>query len=195
MMFRCLCLMLSLSPVFVWADWIVDEAQSHVGFASVKNEIIAENHHFTRVTGKVNRDGQADIKIELASVETIIPIRNDRMRKLLFEVERYPIASVSSRLQLDAMTVLAVGESKTITLEMMLNLHGDQLLKSVPVRVTRTGQTNFEVSSLGPILIHAEQFSLTAGIARLKEIAGLQSIDLMVPVSFHLRFVQSADQD
>ncbi len=189
MMMRSLWLMLTVVPLLASADWVVDGAQSHVGFASVKNEVIAENHQFTAVSGRVGDDGQAEVQIELASVATGIPIRDERMRELLFEVERYPLATVTAQLPMDELTQLAAGESKDVRLDMTIKLHGDALLKPVPVRVTRITQGGFEVSTRGPILIHAAQFSLAAGIGRLQEIAGLKSIDWMVPVTFNLRLV------
>ena len=61
------------------------------------------------------------------------------------------------------------------------------------VKVLRSGSNSFDVSSLNPIVIHASQFSLAEGVESLRKVAGLQSIDLMVPVSFDLRFAGSVE--
>ncbi len=193
MMLRCLLLVLGFAPVLVGADWVVDGEESYVGFASVKNEVIAENHQFPRVSGRVSRDGLAEVQIELARVDTLIPIRDERLRVLLFEVDRYPLARVKAQLPLAEL--LAAGESSSLNVPLRISLHGDEVLQAAGVRVTRIGQGSFEVSSLGPILIHAAQFSLVAGVERLRAIAGLEAIDLMVPVTFSLRFVPAAEQD
>ena len=182
-----ICLMTS---VHVLGAWVIDPAGSYVGFASVKNDLIAENHSFTDVTGIIEESGNAKIAIALASVETLIPIRNERMRAILFEVAQYPHLTVTSNLNLDDFTNLGLGESETDNIILGVNLHGTDLAKNVLVKVTRSSDTSYEVTSLGPIVIHASQFALPDGVESLRKIAGLQSIDLMVPVTFDLRWVK-----
>ena len=178
------------TPVHVLAGWVIDPEGSYVGFASVKNDLIAENHSFTQITGAIEDSGDANIVIALASVETLIPIRNDRMQAILFEVVQYPDVTVTANLDLDEFTSLGLGESKTDTILLGVNLHGTDLSKNVLVKVTRSSNNAYEVTSLGPIIIHASQFALSDGLESLRKIAGLQSIDLMVPVTFDLRLVK-----
>ena len=182
-----ICLMTS---VHVLAGWVVDPKGSYVGFASVKNDLIAENHSFTQITGTIEDSGDANIVIALASVETLIPIRNERMQAILFEVAQYPDVTVTANLDLDEFTSLGLGESKTDTILLGVNLHGTDLSKNVLVKVTRSSDNAYEVTSLGPIVIHASQFALSDGLESLRKVAGLQSIDLMVPVTFDLRLVK-----
>jgi hypothetical protein len=178
------------TSVHVLAGWVIDPEGSYVGFASVKNDLIAENHSFTQITGAIEDSGDANIVIALASVETLIPIRNDRMQAILFEVVQYPDVTVTANLDLDEFTSLGLGESKTDTILLGVNLHGTDLSKNVLVKVTRSSNNAYEVTSLGPIIIHASQFALSDGLESLRKIAGLQSIDLMVPVTFDLRLVK-----
>ena len=178
------------TSVHVLAGWVIDPEGSYVGFASVKNDLLAENHSFTLITGTIEDSGDANIVIALASVETLIPIRNDRMQAILFEVVQYPDVTVTANLDLDEFTSLGLGESKTDTILLGVNLHGTDLSKNVLVKVTRSSNNAYEVTSLGPIIIHASQFALSDGLESLRKIAGLQSIDLMVPVTFDLRLVK-----
>ena len=178
------------TSVNVLAGWMVDPEGSYVGFASVKNDLIAENHSFTQIAGTIEDSGELQIVIALASVETLIPIRNQRMQSILFEVGQYPDATVTGKLNLGEFTDLGLGESKTDTIPIGVNLHGTDLSKNVLVKVTRSSESAFEVSSLGPIVIHASQFALSDGLESLRKVAGLQSIDLMVPVTFDLRLVR-----
>ena len=178
------------TSVHVLAGWVIDPEGSYVGFASVKNDLIAENHSFTQITGAIEDSGDANIVIALASVETLIPIRNERMQAILFEVVQYPDVTVTANLDLDEFTSLGLGESKTDTILLGVNLHGTDLSKNVLVKVTRSSNNAYEVTSLGPIIIHASQFALSDGLESLRKIAGLQSIDLMVPVTFDLRLVK-----
>jgi len=183
-----ICLMTS---AHVLGAWIIDPEGSYVGFASVKNDLIAENHRFTDVTGIIEESGNAKIVIALASVETLIPIRNERMRTILFEVAQHPHLTVTSNLNLGDFTSLGLGESETDNIILGVNLHGTDLSKNVLVKVTRSSDASYEVTSLGPIVIHASQFALSDGLEALRKVAGLQSIDLMVPVTFDLKFVES----
>ena len=183
-----ICLMTS---AHVLAGWVIDPDGSYVGFASVKNDLIAENHSFTNVTGTIEDSGNAKIVIALASVETLIPIRNERMQAILFEVAQYPEVTVTANLNLDGFTSLGLGESDTDTILLDVNLHGTNLSKNVLVKVIRSSDTSYEITSLGPIVIHASQFALSDGLESLRKVAGLQSIDLMVPVTFDLRMVRS----
>jgi hypothetical protein len=178
------------TSVHVLAGWVIDPEGSYVGFASVKNDLIAENHSFTQITGTIEDSGDANIVIALASVETLIPIRNERMQAILFEVAQYPDVTVTANLDLDEFTSLGLGESKTDTILLGVNLHGTDLSKNVLVKVTRSSDNSYEVTSLGPIVIHASQFALSDGLESLRKVAGLQSIDLMVPVTFDLRLVK-----
>ena len=178
------------SSAYVHAGWVLDPEGSYVGFASVKNDLIAENHSFTQITGAIEDSGDANIVIALASVETLVPIRNERMQAILFEVMQYPDVTVTANLDLDEFTSLGLGESKTETILLGVNLHGTDLSKNVLVKVTRSSDNAYEVTSLGPIVIHASQFALSDGLESLRKIAGLQSIDLMVPVTFDLRLVK-----
>ena len=178
------------TSVHVLAGWMIDPEGSYVGFASVKNDLIAENHSFTQITGTIDDSGDANIVIALASVETLIPIRNERMQAILFEVAQYPDVTVTANLDVDVFTRLGLGESKTDTILLGVNLHGTDLSKNVLVKVTRSSDKSYEVTSLGPIVIHASQFALSDGLESLRKVAGLQSIGLMVPVTFDLRWVK-----
>ena len=178
-----------MGSVFVFAGWEVDPTGSHIGFASVKNDLIAENHTFTEVTGRVSVAGEANIKVTLASVETLIPLRNERMQTMLFNIAKFPQATITSEVPVNELSLMATGESSVLDIELLIALHGKELKKSVPVKVTSIGDNGFDVSSLGPIILHASQFALSDSVDALRKIAGLQSIDLMVPVTFDLRLL------
>ena len=181
------CLTASINAL---AGWVIDPAGSYVGFASVKNGLIAENHSFKQITGTIEDSGVANIAVTLSSVETLIPIRNERLQSMLFKVAQYPFLTVTANLDLEEFTSLELGKSKTDTILLGVNLHGMDLVKNVLVKVTRSSSDSYEVTSLGPVVIHASQFALSDGVESLRKVAGLQSIDLMVPVTFDLRWVK-----
>src|SRR5262249_22058261 len=73
-------------------DWVLDPRQSHLYMQTEKGDHIVEKHEFTSIAGNVSRTGDASLKIDLATLETGIDIRNVRMRFLLFETFKFPTA-------------------------------------------------------------------------------------------------------
>jgi len=86
-LYYCAALILSLcasSKVFAHYDLVASD--SSVNFLSTKNVNITESHSFDRLSGNLSSTGELSIEIDLTSVNTIIPIRNERMQKMLFNV-------------------------------------------------------------------------------------------------------------
>ncbi|HEY4406479.1 MAG TPA: flagellar motor protein MotB, partial [Xanthobacteraceae bacterium] len=79
-------------------DWVLDPRQSHLYLQTEKGEGIVEKHEFTAITGNVSRSGDAMLKIDLATLETGIDLRNVRMRFLLFETFKFPSAEITAKL-------------------------------------------------------------------------------------------------
>jgi len=160
-----------------------------VGFASVKNKTIAENHRLSGLTGSVGSDGEALVSIDLATVETLVPIRNERIREILFEVANFPSATIQTKLDMDQINSISSGETEGLRIPLSIGLKSIKISKSVMVKVVRSGENIYDVASADPVMIRASDFSLLDGVKTLKEMAGLQSIEPVVPVTFNLRFV------
>jgi len=169
------------------ASWALDEGASSVHFVTAKNAVIAETHEFLAVSGAVDA-GEAAVTIALGSVETLIPIRNERMREMLFEVASFPEATLTAPVGQGRLEALAPGESVEQRLSGTLALKGQSIPLELAVRVSRQGTDAVRVESLGPVMVSAEQLGLAPGVEALRAIAGLNSITPMVPVSFSLLF-------
>lgn len=180
-----LCLSLFCSQSF--AAWVLDNAQSRLHFISTKKEHISEVHQFTQLSGNLSDDGQLSVEITLASVETGIDIRNQRMREKLFMVELMPTASLSASLPASLLS-LAPGESTMATVSAELTLNGQSKNIAVEVRVSRLSAHTLLADSVKPILLNAADYKLAEGVNVLKELAGLPAISLNVPVNFNLSF-------
>ncbi len=173
------------------AHWSLDNEASSLSFVTVKAEHIAEVHTFDRLTGTIDDSGDVEITIELASVNTMIPIRNERMQEMLFETNMFPQATISGMINLDALTDMAAGASIARQIDFELALHGQTVALAANVQITRTGE-GVVVSTLKPIVVQSDAFSLTAGVEKLREVAGLPSISRAVPVSFTVVFEQGS---
>jgi polyisoprenoid-binding protein YceI len=173
------------------AAWTLDNDDSLLSFLSIKASDIAEVHHFTSLSGAVEDDGGAIVEIQLADVETMIPIRNERMQELLFEVKVFPVATITTTVDLNAITALEPGTFTLITAEVLLDLHGEAAPLIVDLRVTRLSEGRFSVASEQPVIVNAGMFNLVDGIEALREVAGLPNISKAVPVTFTLVFDRS----
>ena len=71
-------LSLTMAPP-VFSDWQLKTEHSSLSFTSVKNGTITESHQVTGLSGFVSQSGSTAITIDLSSVETGIPIRNERL--------------------------------------------------------------------------------------------------------------------
>ena len=171
------------------AHWSLDNDASSLSFVTVKAEHVAEAHTFDSLSGTIGDDGGVEISIELASVNTMIPIRNERMQEMLFETNLFPDATISGSINLDALTGMDAGSSVARQIDFELSLHGQNVALAADVQITRTGE-GVIVSTLKPIVVMADSFSLAAGVEKLREVAGLPGISRAVPVSFTVVFEQ-----
>ena len=167
---------------------VLNNERSTVQFVSIKNSLIAETHRFTSVSGFLSEGDRAQVQINLASVETAIPIRNERMREHLFDVARFATANVSVPLVEHASADLRRGESETRDVSVTLDLHGNTSELNTSVTVFRRRDGGLTVQSVAPVTVNASSFELTEGIEKLRELAGLSVISQAVPVSFVLNF-------
>ncbi|MCW8193591.1 YceI family protein [Proteobacteria bacterium 005FR1] len=173
---------------FAHAQWTLDGSKSRLSFVTTKAVNVGEVHQFDRVSGSVDEAGQAELRIDLASVNTAIPIRDERIRKLLFETNRFPDAVLSTRVPMDELAKLKAGEMKPLTLEGDLGIRGISAPVSSSVDVIKLADGSLQVVSRAPVLVNAADLKLLEGVEKLREIAGLPSIGQNVAVSFQLNF-------
>jgi polyisoprenoid-binding protein YceI len=175
---------LLLSPVAL-ADWTLDNELSRVNFVSVKKNTIGEAHYFKEVSGLLTDSGSFNVDINLASVETLIPIRNERMAKHLFKTNLFPTLNLSADLSKELPTI-KVGKSQIIKIAADITLNNITKKMLIEVLATRHNNENIVVSSFMPVIVSPTDFNLTAGIETLQALAKLPSITHSVPVSFTL---------
>ncbi len=171
------------------AHWSLDNDASELSFVTVKAEHIAEVHTFEMLSGTIGDSGDVEITIELASVNTMIPIRNERMQAMLFETNLFPEATITGNVDIEALAALDPGSMQTMQVEIELSLHGASSSLSTDLMVVRT-EEGLVASTLKPVIVTAESVGLVAGVEQLREVAGLPSISRAVPVSFTVVFEQ-----
>lgn len=178
---------LSLSSITAYAiDWVVDGHDSQLNFVSIKKSNIAEVHEFKQLQGSYDSQGQFILDIDLASVDTHISVRDDRMKDYLFEVSKFSTAKITAKIDTDLIDAIAEGASERFTVDANLDLHGVIKPLTLDVIVTRLVGAKLSVVSVKPVIINADDFALASGINKLMELASLPSISKAVPVSFYL---------
>jgi polyisoprenoid-binding protein YceI len=178
--------LLVAGPCF--ASWSLDNDASQVSFVSVKAGDAGEVHRFNEISGALAGDGNASVTIQLASVDTLIPLRDERMRELLFETNVFPTASLTTGIDMDVLNAIEPGGSIDVVAEIMLDIRGKQVPITTEMIVARLGDHRLMVSSRKPVIVNAASVDLVGGIEALRAVANLPSISKAVPVSFVLTF-------
>lgn len=172
------------------ANWQLSNEKSEFNFVTTKKIDGSEIHQFTQLKGNISAKGEATLKIDLTSVETNIPIRNERMQKFLFETDLFPQALFTATIDQQKVEKLKVGETATMELTGELNLHGLSQTISTQVQVIKLKTNELLVNSVKPVIVQAKAFNLVAGVEKLKTLAVLPSINHSVPVTFSLYYAK-----
>ncbi len=168
--------------------WHLLPAQSHLSFISIKKNTIIETHSFGKLSGAVGVDGVVDINISLDSVETNIDIRNERMRTYLFETDTFPLATISTKIDMASFAAMPIGGRMNFSQDIVVNMHGKSAGFDVDFIVTRLGINKVAVDSRNPVVLDIEDFALQDGVEKLRELASLPSITPAISVNFSLAF-------
>lgn len=166
--------------------WTLNPAQSNLSFGSVKNDYIGEVHSFTALSGTVSDAGIVSVDVDLTSVQTNIDIRNERMMEFVFEAAQ--TANLSAEIDMAAMDAMAVGDMATMDAFGNLSLLNEDIPVDVPLFVVRVAQDKVLVTSNGMLMLATDDIGVDGGIDMLQELAGLDAITRVTPVTLRLVF-------
>jgi hypothetical protein len=162
-------------------SWILNKEYSLISITTTKNSSVSEVSEFTAFTGSINASGYFEISIKLDSLETNIPIRNERIQEHLFESHIFPTADIHTQLKPEDL------EIGVHTISFDADIHGLSSILTAEFMVVE--QFDNKIITLHkPLIINANTFALEKGIAKLKNLALLQSIAVTVPVHLILTF-------
>ena len=94
-----------------YAQWELVNNESTVNYVSIKKSKVGEVNGFKQLKGSIASNGKMSVNIDLGSVETNVPVRNERMKSMLFDVASFPAATVSATLDPNALKKMKVGET------------------------------------------------------------------------------------
>lgn len=169
--------------------WTLDSGSSKLAFGSIKFNDFGEVHSFKSIDGTVDAAGKVEIGVDLASVETLIDIRNERMIEHVFK--NAPRATISAQIDLDSLKQTAVGDSSVIETEGTLNLLGVEVPLDAELFVLRLSEDRVMVTTDSMVFLSTADAEIDPGVDKLKELAGLDIIARAVPVTMRLMFEAS----
>jgi polyisoprenoid-binding protein YceI len=168
------------------SSWVLDPTVSSVSFGSIKNDYIGESHTFGEMSGTVSADGEVTIELGLGSVETMIEKRNERIINHVFA--NAPSAVITAKLDMDQLANLALGASHILTTSGNLSFLGQDNEIEASFFVIRLSDDKVMVTTNGMIMLSTTDVGIDVGIDKLQELAGLDSITRVSPVTMRLIF-------
>ena len=172
------------------ADWSVNSAQSSLNFVSVKNDVVAETHSFKDLTGSLTETGEFSVTIPALTVDTAIPIRNERILEHVLAAKQYATITAKGKVDSKVLAGLKTGDSVVVDQALDLTLLTQTQSLSAKVKVTKASDSQLIVTTVAPIMLDVNKFQLNAGVEKLRELAGLKAISPLVPTTFSLVLVK-----
>ena len=152
--------------------------------------MIGESNSFKTISGSIDDSGHISIDIDLASVDTQLELRDERMRDIVFKVAINPYAKLTGDMNLQVHNDQEVGTSRVIEATIGLELVGEKIDHDVMLVVTRLSENKVMVTPHGVIFIDADDYELLDALEELRVLAGLDTIESVVPMSFYLTFTK-----
>jgi len=183
-------LTVSAQESLLTGGWRLDPESSTINFQSVKNGSKVETSSFANFNGSLDESGEATILVELNSVDTEVDLRNVRMRFLFFETFRFPVATVSARVEEATLQTLQEKRRLQLPVEFSLDLHGIEQTLTVDTTLTQFAEDKISITSASPVTVAADQFELMEGIMKLQDAADVKILP-SGSVSFDLTFFRN----
>lgn len=187
---RKLAVALALVAGSAQANWQLDNQQSSLKFVTVKNDVVAETHSLKQLSGQLGADGSFSVNIDVAGLDTLIPIRNERMLEHLFKAAQFPAIKASGKVDITAVNQLNNGASFTTNLPLQLTITGITQTVNANIKVVKLSDQKLLAFTEAPVSVKAADFQLEAGVKTLQELAKLNRIELVVPVTFQVTFAK-----
>lgn len=167
--------------------WKTVGDESLIAFGSIKKDTVGEVHTFDALSGTVNEKGAVSLSIELASVETNIDIRNERMIEHVFKAAD-AVAELKGEIDFDEVHDLEVGATTVVDFEGTLGLAGVSADVEVELFVARLSEDRVLVTTSDMIMLSTADLGIDAGVDKLMELASLPGITRVTPVSVRMVF-------
>jgi polyisoprenoid-binding protein YceI len=172
--------------------WTIAQDQSNITFVTTKAGQagvggIAETQTFKRFSGGIDAQGKVTLAIDLASVDTGVEIRDERLRTMLWNVKATPQAVFAAQLPAEALNRINSSTGVTMDVEGQLQMAGQTKPVKAKLRVNRLNNDQLQVVTLAPILVNANDYGIRNGVEAMREVMGLNFLASSAPVSFTIQ--------
>ena len=173
------------------AAYRIDTAQSAINFVTMKAGQpgvggVGEVQRFSRFVGGMDASGRVNFDVDLASVETGVEIRDERLRTMLFNVKATPRATFAAQIDPALIRAVPTAGSRDVDLAGSLTLAGQTQPVAAKLRVSRLAGGALQVATRAPIVIDANQYGLKPGVEAMRDVMGLNFLASAAPVTFTL---------
>lgn len=166
--------------------WQLSADESLVAYGSIKKNVVGEVNHFDSISGGIASDGKVAINIDLASVNTKVDIRNQRMIKHVFGDNAQ--ATLKTALDMSVIDNLVVGASTIMEVEGFLTFLGNEVEVDTNFFVIKLSDTKILATTNDMIMLPTGELGINAGIDKLMELAKLPGITRVSPVTLRFMF-------
>ncbi len=185
-------LLVQIASMPVYADWKLNTDKSSVQFISSKlvqktHHAVFEQNRFEKFTGEINKK-HAVLSIQTNSVNTRVPVRDERIHMYVFQSARYPEAKAVINVTTEMIEGMKTGELHKLKVDGTLTLVGKTHPISAQLSVVRTTANTLLVQTHEAILLDAKQYQLEESFLKLRDIVHLFSIPTTIPIHFYLVF-------
>ncbi|MGH1441196.1 MAG: c-type cytochrome [Cellvibrionaceae bacterium] len=167
--------------------WVLIGEQSKVAYGSIKKNAVGEVNHFKKVSGKIDKTGNVSIAIDLSSVETYIGIRNERMVKYVFGEDNLT-ATLTAAIDLPKIHQLDIGDTMLMDVNGTLQYSDKSVEIETVMFIAKLSKHRFVATTDEMIMLKTEALGINSRVDKLMELAKLNSITRVAPVSLRLLF-------
>lgn len=179
----------------IQAAWQIQDEGSHVNFVTEKiftnDKSVKETQLIKGVVGTVDNQKQAEIKIDFSTIDTKIPIRNQRIKEWVLDTTQFRYGTVKADLSAIDDQKINVGESSQMTVKGDFTIRDKTLPVTLYIKLTKESATEYSVSSYEPTVINTSEFDSNGGVQKMTQVMGLKSINNVIPVSWQLKLTES----
>jgi len=173
------------------AAWRVDNGESTFNFVTAKAvtsgvAAVEEVQTFKQVGGTVGDDGKLEFSVDLGSVETNIPLRNERLKEMLFKVANNPQAVFTATVDAHRFQTMRPGGFADIDVNGQLTISGQSNPLAAHLRVIKLSSGALQVSTNSPIMVNLKDYGLQDGVDALRDLMHLSVLASSAPVTFSL---------
>lgn len=171
------------------AAWRVDNDQSTFNFVTAKAvapgvAAVEEVQTFKQIGGTIGDDGKLEFGVELGSVETNIPLRNERLKEILFKVADNPRAVFTGTVDVRRLKAMRVGAQEHVDLTGQLTISGQSNPVTASLDVVKLASGALRVSTRLPIIVNLKDYGLQDEVAALRDVMHLNVLVSSAPVTF-----------